>query len=110
MSIRTGDLNRRITIQTRTAGQDSYGQQVTTWSDLLSCWALIEPLAGRELEIAQAVNAAVDHKVTILYRSTVTAQHRVVYQGRYLNISAVLDPEMAHEVLHLMCGEGLNAG
>ena len=110
MSIRTGDLNRRITLQARNTALDTWGQQTTTWTDLLTCWASIAPLSGRELELAKAINAAISHEITILYRPGVTASHRAVYQGRVLNIEAVLDPNMAHEVLQLMCSEGLNPG
>jgi SPP1 family predicted phage head-tail adaptor len=109
-AVRTGALNRRITIQTRSTSQDSWGQQVTTWTDAISCWAQVEPLEGRELQMAMAINVSISHRITILYRSSVTAAQRVVYQGRILNITAVLDVDTAHEQLQLLCGEGLNQG
>ena len=103
-------LRRRITIQSRTATLDSFGQQVTTWTNLVSCWASIEPLSGHELIAAQAVSSELSHTVTIQYRTTVTAAMRVLYQGRVLNIQSVTDPETAHVALQLLCSEGLNQG
>lgn len=110
MTIRTGDLNRRISIQSRSAALDTFGQRLTTWTDVLVCWAGIDQLVGRELVLGQAVHNEVTHKVTILYRSTVTPQMRVVYWGRNFNIQSVIDPNTAHEFLELMCSEGLNEG
>ena len=103
-------LRRRITVQSRASSLDSFGQQITTWTDLLSCWASIEPLSGSELIAAQAVSSELSHTVTILYRVTVTAAMRVIYQGRVLNIQSVTDPDTAHVALQLLCSEGLNQG
>ena len=103
-------LRRRITIQSRPATLDSFGQQVSTWSNVLSCWASIEPLAGQELIAAQAISSELSHTVTIQYRNTVTAAMRVIYQGRVLNIKSVTDPGTDHVALQLLCSEGLNQG
>jgi SPP1 family predicted phage head-tail adaptor len=106
----SSSLNRRITIQSRASTLDSFGQQVTTWTDLLSCWASLESQSGKELLAAQAINSELTDMVTVLYRSTVTAAMRVLYQGRVLNIQSVIDPDTAHVALQLMCSEGLNQG
>lgn len=106
----SGWLDRRITIQQRASGLDSFGQSSIAWTDYLSCWARIEPLSGHELVTAQAVNAEVTHKVTVLYRPGITAAMRAVYQGRYFNVQNVLDPETAHVISELHCSEGLNPG
>ena len=103
-------MRRRITVQSRSTALDSYGQQVITWSDVLSCWASIEPLSGRELIAAQAVSSELSHTVTIQYRTTVTAAMRVLYQGRVFNIQSSTDPDTAHVALQLLCSEGLNQG
>ena len=106
----SSSLNRRITVQSRSTALDSFGQQITTWTDVLSCWASIEPLSGSELIAAQAVSTELSHTVTIQYRTTVTAAMRVLYQARVFNIQSVTDPETAHVVLQLRCSEGLNQG
>lgn len=109
-AVRGGDFNRRIAIQQRSSTVDAFGQASPTWSDLLTCWARIEPLSGRELVLAQAQNAEVTHLVEVMYRPTVTAAMRVVYQGRIFNVLSVIDPDMAHVTLELLCSEGLNKG
>jgi len=109
-ALRSGELNRRITIQQRDSEQNTFGQQLLTWSDVLICWAGIEQMQGRELEMAQAINAETTHRVTIRYRAGITPAMRVLYQGRVLNVLSVLDIDTAHVALHLMCSGGLNQG
>lgn len=109
--MRTGNLRRRISIQRKDMTQDSYGQPSLTWVSVADTWADIQPLSGRELEIAQAINAEVSHQVTIRHREGITAAMRIVYQGRYFNItSPPLDVDMRHKEIQLMCSEGLNDG
>ena len=109
-AVRSGDFNRRISIQARDNTPDSFGQISSAWTEVLNCWARIQPLSGRELMAAQAINAEVTHQVGIFFRPTVTAAMRAVYQGRVFNIHSVIDPEMAHFTLELLCSEGLNEG
>lgn len=108
--MRAGDLRRRVLIQSRQATVDGFGQRSTTWTDVATVFAEIQPLSGRELQLAQAINAEVNHKVTIRYRPGISAAMRVVYQGRRFNIQAVIDVDMRHRTLELSCSEGLNDG
>lgn len=110
MTIRSGEFDRRISIQARGTTKDSFGQQVTTWTEVISCWARIRPMSGRELIAAQAVQAETTHRIEILYRPTVVPAMRAVYQGRIFNIESVIDDGTRHETLTLLCGEGLNQG
>lgn len=109
-SIRAGELNRQITIQARSATKDSFGQESTTWTDVITCFASISPLSGRELIAAQAQVAETTHEIQIRYRNWVTPANRVKYQGRVFNILNVLDEDMRHKSLRLLCSEGLNQG
>lgn len=109
-TLRSGDLNRRVTIQQRATTPDTFGQQSGIWTDVASCWAGIEQLMGRELEMAQAINAETTHRITLRYRAGITPAMRVLYQARVLNVLSVIDPDTAHVSLQLMCSEGLNQG
>ena len=44
--MRAGELNRRITIQKRVAGQDEAGQPLDSWEDVGSLWAGIANETG----------------------------------------------------------------
>lgn len=66
--IRAGELNRRLTIQSRSTTQDTVGGQSTTWATIATVWANIEALTARELMAAQAVQSSVSHQITIRYQ------------------------------------------
>jgi SPP1 family predicted phage head-tail adaptor len=108
--MRAGTLRRQVTIQARSSTPDTFGQSVRTWTNLVTTSADIEPLSGRELEVARAVQAEVTHQVTIRYRTGLTDAMRVVYQGRYFNINSILDVGTRHETLQMLCTEGLDDG
>jgi SPP1 family predicted phage head-tail adaptor len=105
-----GHLRRQITLQRRATGMDADGQQLTTWSDVCTTWASIEPAAGRELLMGQAMQSEITHRVTIRWRTGVTSAMRVLYQGTPYNVHAVIDVEMRHHALELLCSQGLNQG
>lgn len=113
--LRSGELNRRIRLQQRNAAQDSYGEQLLTWSDVTTLWAAIEPLAGRELELAQKVSSEVTHRISLRYQPQFTdtrtvASLRALYKGRIFNIQAAMNVDEANVVIHLLAAEGLNEG
>lgn len=118
--MRIGDLRRRVSIQTRGTTLDSYGQQLTTWADLLTgVPAAIQALSGRELLAAQAINTEVSHIITVRYAAALAdpkavAAMRVVYVNegvtRLFNISAAMNLDERNRQIDLLCAEGLNNG
>ena len=118
--MRAGDLNRRVAIQARSSSTNSWGQQSTTWSDVLAnVPAAIEPLAGRELELARAVNAEVSGRITVRYHPQLAnpiamAGWRVVYAAngvnRVFNIVGARNIDERNRTVELWVSEGLNEG
>lgn len=110
-----GKLCRRILFQRRDTPLDSYGQQVTSWSDAFTAWASIEALSARELFAAQAVQSEVTHKITVRYRAelanpAVVAAMRVVYRGRIFNIQGATNVEERNRTVEIFVSEGVNNG
>lgn len=58
----------------------------STWATDSIVWGQIEPLSGRELFQAQAIDARVTHRITIRHRDRLKPTHRIVARGRYFNI------------------------
>lgn len=118
--MRAGDLRRRITLQTRDTTRDSYGQQVTTWTDFMTgVPADIQSLAGRELLAAQATYSEATHLIVIRYMTLLSdpvkvAAMRAVYGNggttRYFNIGACQNIDERNKEMHLFVSEGLNQG
>lgn len=110
MSVRAGELNRRVSVQQRSSTPGNFGAASETWQEVFPAWARILPLGGRELLFAKQIASESSHQVTIRYRASVTPRMRIVYQGRVFEIESVNDVEERHEYLELLCSEGVNRG
>lgn len=100
-----GDLNKRITIQTKTSVADGIGGFNDTVATFCETWAGIWPVSGKEIVSNQQLVGQVSHRVRIRYRSGVTSAMKILYGTRTFNISSVVDPNEAHEWLDLICLE-----
>lgn len=110
-----GQLRHRITLQSRSVGQDSRGGQTTTWVDVATVWASIAPATGREFMTAQAMAIDAPRTVTIRWQPAFAspialAAMRIKYGTRIFNIHSAVDEAEAHREITILCGEGLNNG
>lgn len=106
-----GKLNKRITIQQKIASQtDEEGNPIEKWEDVVTVWAAVKPLRGREFWQAASVNAENTIRVEIRYRKGITNNMRILYGNRLLDINSVIDVEEKHCDIHLMCREVLENG
>lgn len=111
---RAGELRHLITLQKRDPAAppslSSVGEPVTTWLDVGTAYARIEPISGAE-QIAAAQRAATTtHKVSLYYDSrfaAIDASWRVKYGTRYFPIDSVLNPLEDGRWLELQCTEGI---
>ena len=92
MTLYSGKMNRRITIQKREDDYDSAGQQVDRWEDLCLTWAWIRTASG---VAAMATKDGVGRDITrysfrIRYNVHVKADMRILYQGLIFEIREVL--------------------
>ena len=115
MTLSAGTLRKRITLQQQSTSVDTYGQQITTWTDVATVWASIEPSVGRELMAAQAVRLDQPTTITMRWQSAfaspkAVAAMRVVYNGRIFNIYSVENEDERNRMLTLLASEGLNDG
>ena len=112
-------MRRRLLIQQRVVTKDTHGQQQTNWIDLLTgVPADIQPLSGRELEAAQAINAEVTHQIDIRFHPLLAdpvkvAGMRAIYQPsadvkRYFNVHTSMNVDERNKKITLMASEGLN--
>lgn len=90
--MRAGRLDRRVTIQARTAAQNSaHGETTYTWADVATVWAAVQDLRGREYFAAQQEQAEVSTRFTMRWRTGVTVLNRLVYDGKTYNIRQVAE-------------------
>lgn len=105
-----GKLRHKIAIERKTTIKDAEGISKESWVQFTAPWAAIIPLIGREKIQAAAISAEASIRVEIRYKAGITAEMRVNYGGRILELVAPpLDIEERHVEMHLYCKEaGLN--
>lgn len=103
----SGRFNKRVTAlrPPRPNEVDEAGQPVNDWQATTTIWAAIEPLRGRELFAAQAVNAEVTTRIRVRWREDVDRKMEIAYKDLKFEILYVIHPEFGRKELHLMCKE-----
>lgn len=99
-------LTQRIRIQERHTAQDTTGQPVDDWGDVIAstggkCWAEVRDISGREYIGADAAQSIVTTRITIRSRDGITAAMRVLHGADVYKIEAVL--KQPDRTLLLMC-------
>jgi len=114
-----GKLDKRITLQVRSATLDDYGQELNVWSNLATVWANIKPIGGREKMRAMAVESTLTHTVAVRYDvrfmpPTKVDAYRISYTtpagARIFNIVAARDVDEARKHIIFDCTEGSETG
>ena len=113
--MRAGNLRKRLNLQRRSSAQDAFGQQLTTWSTILSTWGKIEPVSGAQLERARSIYNQTSHQVTVRWRQLlsdikVVGSYRISYAGRIFDVGASLNTDERNREVVLYCSEGTNEG
>ena len=90
--MRAGELNKSIVIQARTDTQDSFGQPIPSWAKIhtdATLPARVMPNRGNERFTAQQVYGESVVTFRIRWRSDVSVENRIVYDGKNWDIRDV---------------------
>lgn len=105
-----GPLRHQVTVEQPSRTPNAIGGFTVLWTTFLTSPANISPVSGGERFFAGKLEGDVTHKVTLRYRTGVTAQMRIKYVfggvTRYLQIRGVVNPGERNEWLELKCAEG----
>ena len=104
--MRAGMLRHRVTIQRQEIVFGKFGAPLhdKVWENVATVWASLEAMSGREFFVIQQAQSEVTQCIRIRYRADVTADMRVIHNGRVFNIVAPL-PDNRGRKLVLMCRE-----
>lgn len=112
--MRAGKLRHKINIERPGTAEDSTGATVASPYTVFlnNIWADVSPapMSGREQVAGQQTKNPITHEVRVRYRAGITSAMRVVFDGRYFNIMAIVDKEERNVELTLMCEEGKASG
>ena len=98
-----GALDQRIVIERLVEGYDELGQPINDWLTIITTWAAVTPLVGREYIAAGALLSEVTARISLRYRPGITAADRVIHDGKVYGITSVADVHSSRRELHLMC-------
>lgn len=104
--MKSGRLRNRIIIQKQVSRKDELGQLVNEWVDVCSVRAEIRDLTGKEYQNSQVEQSQTDCKILIRYRNDITTDMRVLFNGIYYDIKAVLE-DVKRTRLELPCQKGV---
>ena len=85
----SGQLDRRITIQTFSETTDAFGQEVKSFTTLANVWAKVVEKVGNEGENGDMISATKRVDFFIRYRSDINEQMRIVYNNETYKIHAI---------------------
>lgn len=110
--MQAGKLRRRVTLQQATQEQNEFNEVETIWTDFaVNVPASVELITGRESFAAQQVQAEVDTKIRLRYRTGVTEIARVLLpvvggspqESQVFDVYAVLPDPTGRRELTLLC-------
>lgn len=108
--IQAGKLNKRVEISYLATGSpavDDFGMPNTSWEELCTVWAAVEPISGREFWAQQQVQSEITVKIRVRYRNDITEGMQAEYNSKTYTIKNVIDYKESHKELWLMCSEGV---
>ncbi len=98
-----GKLRHQVTIKKPIETQNSYGEPEVRWQDIATVWAQVEPLRGREYFASKQMVAEVEVRITIRYRSDVTAKMKIAKGTDEYLIETIINVMERNRELQLMC-------
>lgn len=85
--------------------QNEIGEDVQVPKLHSKIWADVQPIRGKEFTEAQKISSELQYRITTRYREGIDSSMEVRWNGRQLNITAVIDVLGREESLELMCVE-----
>jgi len=103
----SGRLRHRVTLQERSSSVDGFGQPLDDWADVLTTWATVQPVSGREFQEGVQVEAEITHKVWLRWRAGVAPKPtmRLLFEGRKFEIVSVVNVNERKRMWLLLCKE-----
>jgi len=102
-----GALRHRITFQEPVKTPDGYKGHTVKWRDMITVWASVEPLSGREYFYSHQIKNEVSHRVRVRYRTDLRLDVYVPGcppRPEQL-IRSIIDLQERHQFLEILCME-----
>ena len=97
------ELKRRVRIERRERRQDELGQPVDQWVEVVTTWASVGSLTGKELLRSNAVVGSAATSIRIRYRKDIRSGMRIVVDGWVYHIVQPLPHVNSRAFMDLAC-------
>jgi len=101
-----GALRHRIEIQREIGSQDAAGGRSLVWGTIASPRCFIKPVGGGERFYSMRLEANISHRIYLRYRSDLLPSDRINYNGRLMQIRALINIEERNKWLEIYAEEG----
>lgn len=102
-----GQLNQRVALKRREVGDNALREAVGSWVLAFGAWAMVEPVAGRELVAGGALQQPVDMRFVIRFRSVALENHIVEWRGKTYDVVSALPVDGGSEWLEILATSGV---
>src|SRR4051812_40858822 len=103
--MRGGQLRHRVTIQRPVRSTNDIGESTLSWLSVCEVAAFVKPTSAREQIRNSQADHTITHVVTLRYTPVLSADCRLVFNDRNLNISSVINVDERDFELQLLCNE-----
>ena len=104
-TINIGKLNKRLSFRKFVDVTDEMGQSKKKLEKICEVWGSLYPVRGNEYYEVQKVQSKVTHKCYIRYKDGIDTACFIEYQGKIYSIESVIDVDLSHKMLEIMCTE-----
>jgi SPP1 family predicted phage head-tail adaptor len=99
-----GRLRERVTVQRATETRNRLGETTQSWGTFAERWASVQGLSSREVLLTGQQQTEVTHRVRMRYLDGMTGTMRILWRGRVLEITSLLEHNNRSEH-ELLCTE-----
>ena len=99
----SGQLDRRIAIQSFTESTDDFGEVILSFTNLANVWAKVVEKSGNEGEDGNQMVATQKVDFFIRYRSDINEQMRIVYNNKTYKIHAIQSADAREAFQMIRC-------
>jgi SPP1 family predicted phage head-tail adaptor len=103
-----GKFKHRVTLQSVSHVVADGGRKTTTWPDIATVWARIDPAALGPQIRGDRLDFPVSHKVTVPYAAAYRATRRIIFGSRVFMVNSQVNPDEESRLLVFECEEGTN--
>ena len=86
-------------------GENIFGEIVQVKRLVEKLWCDVSPIRGKEYVEMDKLVPEMQHKITTRYRPNINQAHILKWQGRELNIKAIVDISGKQEDMEIICTE-----